>query len=131
MFNATFMGDQLYWWRKLECAEKTSNLSQVADILLFSRLIPRTGLECIILWMKATDYDHYGPSTIICISNCKTKKYHTVIWIYRGLFCVQWTEVRGHFSFCCSTYTLSINMYRLLQCTFRYLNNGYDIGSLL
>ena len=66
-----YRGSQFYWCRKLECLEKTTDLSQVTDklyhIMLYGVRLIWAGLELTTSMMIGTD----------CICSC-ISNYHTI-----------------------------------------------------
>jgi hypothetical protein len=72
VFNATFniyhlyRGGQIYWWRKQEYLEKTTDLSQVTEkfnhIMLYRVLLAYAGFELTTLVVISTD----------CTGRCKS-----------------------------------------------------------
>ena len=66
-----YHGGWFYWWSKLECPEKTIDLSQVTDKLYYIMFIdytsPWTGFELTTLLVIGTD----------CTGSCKSN-YHAI-----------------------------------------------------
>ena len=66
-----YRGGHLYWWRKLECQEKTTDLSQATDklhhIILYRVHHTRVGFELTVSVVIGTD----------CIGSCKSN-YHMI-----------------------------------------------------
>jgi hypothetical protein len=83
---------QLYWWRKLEYLEKTTDLPQVTDIVLYQVHLTWAGFELTMLVVIGTD----------CICSYKSN-YHT-IWTnekYPLIFnCLRYGKCKEiHYSF--------------------------------
>jgi hypothetical protein len=62
-----YLGGQFYWWRKLEYLEKTTDLPQVTDIVLYQVHLTWAGFELTMLVVIGTD----------CICSYKSN-YHTI-----------------------------------------------------
>ena len=65
-----YCGVQCYWWRKLECPEKTTNLSQVTDKTLSHDVASSTPhLSC----------NNVAPVTNLCLGRATTRS-HSSQW---------------------------------------------------
>ena len=101
-----YRGGQFYWWRKPEDSEKTTNLSQVTDKLLFITVMP---LEIQLL--KRGGIRQFNTAKFVWLSQNQDLHFHRYIsdgssvilllplFVINDLWCVVGGCIKFHFYF--------------------------------
>jgi len=76
---------QLYWWRKPECQEKTTDLPQVAEILYVVSSKPRHERDVFYELCHLFDYSLYGKVWQFTIFNIITTPNPLILGIFFGV----------------------------------------------